>query len=322
MVQNRIISWYLQNKRSLPWRKTENPYFIWISEIILQQTRVAQGLPYFERFVAQYPTIFDLAAAPEEEVLRLWQGLGYYSRGRNLHQTAKNIVEHHQGIFPNSYKEIIRLKGVGPYTAAAIASFAFKERVPAIDGNVLRVISRILRIESPIDSPDTQKEIRNVAEEWISTVEPDTFNQAMMEFGAIQCTPKAPLCETCPVQVFCLSYPDKAYLNLPFKAKKTKVQQRDIYYKIYRKGNQYLLKQRKESDIWKSLYDFPEGKPESFLKEYPTTTHLLSHRKLQIHFYVCEPGQEECEGVWFTLDEIEELPKPKVIDDFIRKELV
>lgn len=269
MVQNRIISWYLQNKRSLPWRNTENPYFIWISEIILQQTRVAQGLPYFERFVAQYPTIFDLAAAPEDEVLRLWQGLGYYSRGRNLHQTAKYIVEHHKGVFPNSYQEIISLKGVGPYTAAAIASFAFKERIPAIDGNVLRVISRILRIESPIDSPVTQKEIRNIAEEWISTVEPDTFNQAMMEFGAIQCTPKAPLCETCPVQVYCLSYPDKAYLNLPFKAKKTKIQERELYYKIYRKGNQYLLKQGKTLTSGKASTISRRGSRKLILRNIP-----------------------------------------------------
>lgn len=319
MVQNKIISWYLKNKRSLPWRNTQNPYFIWISEIILQQTRVAQGLPYFERFTEKYPTLEDMANASEEEVLRLWQGLGYYSRGRNLHQTARHIVHSLNGRFPNTYQDLLKLKGVGAYTAAAIASFAFGERVPAIDGNVLRVISRIFKIQEGVDLSSTQAQIRGILEEWIKTVPPDTFNQAMMEFGAMLCTPKSPNCSQCPVQSHCLSYPEKDYLTIPFKSKKTQVKERRINYLIYSKEGKYYLKRRSESDIWKNLYDFPEGDPQYIVNTYPSKIHLLSHRKLDIHFYHCEL-REDSElpetGNWFTLEEIQQLPKPKVIADF------
>lgn len=319
MVQNKIISWYLKNKRSLPWRNTQNPYFIWISEIILQQTRVAQGLPYYERFVEKFPRIEDMAAASEEEVLRLWQGLGYYSRGRNLHQTARDIVQRLNGLFPSTYAEIIKLKGVGPYTAAAIASFAFGERVPVVDGNVLRVMSRLFKIREGIDLPKTQAQIRTVLEEWIQTVPPDTFNQAIMEFGATLCTPKNPNCTQCPVQNHCLSFPEKDYLSLPIKAKKTKVLERRINYIVYTKEDKYFLKRRSEADIWKNLYDFPEGEPMHILHSYPPITHLLSHRKLEIYFYHCaldDASALPASGQWFTVEEIHRLPKPKVIADF------
>lgn len=319
MVQNKIISWYLKNKRSLPWRNTQNPYFIWISEIILQQTRVAQGLPYFERFTEKYPRIEDMAAASEEEVLRLWQGLGYYSRGRNLHHTARHIVHALQGRFPSRYEDLLKLKGVGAYTAAAIASFAFGERVPVMDGNVLRVISRLYKIREGIDLKSTQNQIRSILEDWIQTVPPDTFNQAIMEFGALHCTPKKPNCPDCPVQSHCLSYPDKDYRSIPVKSKKTIVQERQINYLIYKKEDKYFLKRRNETDIWKNLYDFPEGEPKHILHTYPRKVHLLSHRKLEVHFYHCAWSEDTLlpsPGQWYTLEEIQHLPKPKIIADF------
>lgn len=330
MVQNEIISWYINNKRSLPWRKTQNPYFIWLSEIILQQTRVAQGLPYYEKFVERFPKIEDLAAADESEVLRLWQGLGYYSRGRNLHKTAKFIAHDLNGNFPESYEMIVKLNGVGPYTAAAIASFAFKEQVPAIDGNVIRSVSRLYKIDKPVDAPSTLKEIKVICNELIKDVEPDFFNQAMMEFGAVICTPKSPKCDICPVRVYCLSYPAKDYLRIPFKAKKTKVSNRDIYYLVLKTKNKIFLKKRSEADIWQSLFDFPEVKPDQLEFFINTLTpekvnvrepisHILSHQKLSVYFWVMNVEQKKLNltGDWYTFDEAENLPKPKIIADFI-----
>ncbi|HET6991663.1 MAG TPA: A/G-specific adenine glycosylase, partial [Bacteroidia bacterium] len=187
-----ILSWYLKNKRDLPWRNTRDPFRIWLSEVILQQTRVQQGLPYYYSFVKKYSTINKLAAAPEDEVLKLWQGLGYYSRGRNLHFTAKQIVSHYKGVFPQTFDELKKLKGVGDYTAAAISSFCFGEVQAVVDGNVYRVLSRIFGIETPIDSTAGKKEFRELAGELISKKHPGEFNQALMEFGAIQCVPKNP----------------------------------------------------------------------------------------------------------------------------------
>lgn len=332
MIQNKIISWYLRNKRTLPWRNTQNPYFIWLSEIILQQTRVAQGLPYYERFTEKYPTVFDLAHAREEEVLRLWQGLGYYSRGRNLHATARQIAEEHSGVFPSSFSSLVRLKGVGHYTAAAIASFAFKEKVPAIDGNVIRVISRLYRIDKPADIPATIQEIRQIALELIAEVEPDLYNQAMMEFGALLCTPKNPKCDICPVQSECLSFPQKDFLRIPYKSKKTKVLDRSLHYLVLEYRGNFFMKQRTGSDIWQNLFDFPETEPETIpgllqslnagpARTFPPVSHILSHRKLSIFFtHSILPDQDiALEGAWFTAEEAEKLPKPKVIADFLSR---
>ena len=333
MIQHKIISWYLKNKRDLPWRNTTNPYFIWLSEIILQQTRVAQGLPYYEKFIEKYPKIEDLANSEEDEVLRLWQGLGYYSRGRNLHGTAKTIVNQYKSIFPDRFSELLKLKGVGNYTAAAIASFAFKEAVPAIDGNAIRVISRIFKIDSPSDSPATLKQIYEYSEALIAECEPDLYNQAIMEMGATLCTPKKPSCEICPVQTECLSFPEKDYERIPYKAKRTKVTDREIHYLVLQNEENVFMKQRTDADIWQNLYDFPEFSPDSLseninllnpleTEEFPAVTHLLSHRRLKVHFVrALIQGQDVDikDGNWYSLEEAEKLPKPKVIDDFLKK---
>ena len=218
-----VINWYSDNKRDLPWRHTVNPYFIWLSEIILQQTQVKQGLPYYKSFVKTFPTVYDLAKSDEQTVLKLWQGLGYYSRARNLHFTAKYIVNELGGNFPNSYSEIIKLKGIGDYTASAIASIAFGETTAVVDGNVYRVLSRFFGIETPINSTKGIKEFKALATELIDKREPATFNQAIMEFGAQQCKPKKPYCIICPLQSGCVAFQTNKISELPVKLKKLKV---------------------------------------------------------------------------------------------------
>ena len=218
-----LTDWYLENKRDLPWRKTTNPYYIWLSEIMLQQTRVAQGLPYYEAFTKVFPTVFDLANASEEQVLKLWQGLGYYSRARNLHATAKHIANDLDGIFPSDYKNLLKLKGVGEYTAAAIASFSYNEVVPVVDGNVFRVLSRYYNVETNIASAKAKKEFTLLAQEVISKDNPALFNQTIMEFGALQCVPKNPNCTICPLNTSCAALWLKKVSELPVKIKKLKV---------------------------------------------------------------------------------------------------
>ena len=219
---NSLLLWYLQNKRDLPWRNTTNPYPIWLSEIMLQQTRVAQGLPYFLAFTEAFPTILDLAKADEEQVLKLWQGLGYYSRARNMHKTAQIIAFELGGNFPNNYNDLIKLKGIGEYTAAAIASFAFNEVVPAVDGNVFRVLSRYFNIDTDIASSGAKKEFTALAKELIPNDNPALFNQAIMEFGALQCVPKNPNCESCIFNSSCAALQKKKVAELPVKSKKVK----------------------------------------------------------------------------------------------------
>jgi A/G-specific adenine glycosylase len=201
-----IISWYQINKRDLPWRDTTNPYYIWLSEIILQQTRVDQGLPYYIKFVAAFPTVEDLAKASQDEVLRLWQGLGYYSRGRNLHFTANQVVKDFGGVFPSNYDDLLKLKGVGNYTAAAIASFCWNQKKAVVDGNVYRVLARYFGIESDISLTNTQKNFQNLANELLNSKKPGLHNQAIMEFGALQCVPKQPNCMSCPLQSTCVAF--------------------------------------------------------------------------------------------------------------------
>lgn len=293
---------------------------------------MAQGLPYYEKFTEKYPTVFDLANAGEEDVLRLWQGLGYYSRGRNLHATARYIAHELGGRFPDTFSSLVRLKGVGDYTAAAIASFAYKEKVPAIDGNVIRVISRLYKIDKPADAPATLQEIREISQALISSVQPDLYNQAMMEFGAMLCTPKNPGCLTCPVQAECLSFPGKDYLRIPYKSKKTKVLERSLHYLVPEHAGKFFMKQRAGADIWQNLFDFPETEPEELpallqslhagpVQTFPPITHILSHRKLTIYFTHCTLPHENIalEGAWFTPEEAEKLAKPKVIVDFLSR---
>lgn len=255
---NLLIEWYLQKKRDLPWRNTTNPYPIWLSEIILQQTRVAQGMPYFYAFLESFPTVKELAIADEQQVLKLWQGLGYYSRARNLHQTAQYIANELDGVFPNSYASLIQLKGIGEYTAAAIASFAYNEPVPVVDGNVFRVVSRYFGIESDINTGKTKKEFTALAAELLSKEQPALFNQAIMEFGAMHCTPKNPDCENCIFNSSCVALQKGLVGQLPFKSKKIKIRKRYFNYIVLqdKKGNT-KIQQRTDKGIWHNLYEFP-----------------------------------------------------------------
>lgn len=302
-IGNKLINWYRENKRELPWRNTTDPYKIWLSEIILQQTRVQQGLPYYEKFTNQFPTINDLADASEQDVLLLWQGLGYYSRARNMHYTAKMIVDKYNGNFPENHNEILALKGVGEYTAAAIASFAFDKAYPVLDGNVFRFISRLFGIEKPIDTSTGKKEITNALDLIFNTQKPALFNQAIMEFGATHCTPKKPKCDTCIFNMQCEALGSKKVMSIPVKKGKTKILQVNHTYMCFIHDNKTYIEKR-TAGIWKNLYQFPlieeDIKPDGITKivnRYLKTpskfeisdvfdsTHILSHRKIQASFF-------------------------------------
>jgi A/G-specific adenine glycosylase len=255
---NSLIQWYLQNKRDLPWRNSTNPYHIWLSEIMLQQTRVAQGLPFFLRFTEAFPTVFDLANADEEQVLKLWQGLGYYSRARNLHKTAQFIAFELNGIFPATYNDLLKLKGVGEYTAAAIASFVYNENVPVVDGNVFRVLSRYFDVETDIASTGAKKEFTQLASELLPKGKANVFNQAIMEFGALQCVPKNPDCSNCVLNDSCIALQKKKVAQLPVKLKKTKVTNRYFSYLIFSdEDSNTIINKRTAKGIWHNLYEFP-----------------------------------------------------------------
>lgn len=256
-TSSELLDWYHLHKRDLPWRKTRDPYLIWLSEVILQQTRVDQGLAYYQTFSKKYPKVQLLAKAPSDEVMKLWQGLGYYSRARNLHAAAKEIVATHKGQFPRTYEDIRALKGVGDYTAAAIASFAYDMEYPVLDGNVFRFLSRYFGIRTPIDSTAAKKEFREVAATLMKGFPPHDFNQAIMEFGARQCKPVNPDCGECPLMSSCFAFENKCVDRLPVKEKKTKVSSRYFHYLVIREGNSVYLKKRTEKDIWLHLYDFP-----------------------------------------------------------------
>jgi A/G-specific adenine glycosylase len=251
-----ILQWFDENRRALPWRETRDPYFIWLSEVILQQTRVAQGISYYENLTRTFPTVVSLAKAKEERVLRLWQGLGYYSRARNLHRCARQVAGEMQGQFPRTYAELLKLPGIGPYTAAAIASIAFGEQVAALDGNVFRVLSRIFGITADINSPAGRENFRQKAQTLVPQSRPGDFNQAMMELGAIQCTPRNPDCGACPLRNICVASAEGTVELLPVKSKKVKVRNRYLSYVIFSLDNKVGLQARNGSDIWRGLYDF------------------------------------------------------------------
>ncbi|MHA8067229.1 A/G-specific adenine glycosylase [Aquirufa sp. ROCK2-A2] len=261
-----IIHWYKDHARDLPWRKTNDPYVIWLSEIILQQTRIAQGLPYFHQLLEVFPTVQDLAKAEEDVLFRNWQGLGYYSRARNLHKTAKYVSNELQGKFPNSYEQLIKLPGVGPYTAAAIASFAFNEPKAVVDGNVYRILSRYFALETDISHASARKIFTDLAEDLIPQKLPATFNQAIMEFGSLQCSP-VPNCETCPLQRTCGAFLLKKVKDFPIKTKKTKQRDRFFNYFIFEKDGKILVHKRVKKDIWQGLFEF-------YLIESPKKTTL------------------------------------------------
>lgn len=277
MFGDAIISWYEINKRDLPWRHTNNPYLVWLSEVILQQTRVDQGLPYYYRFAEQFPNVESLANASEDEVLKLWQGLGYYSRARNMHATAREIQTLHKGSFPNTYEGLLKLKGIGPYTAAAIASFAFGLPYPVVDGNVFRLLARYFGISTPIDSNTARKEFTELAAIQLGTHNPGIFNQAIMEFGAIQCKPVSPDCSQCPLSVSCFAFREKQVAFLPVKQKKTKSRDRFFNYIILRNEGSIYLRKRSAKDIWANMYDFPLIETELSISE----NDFLSHPKLR-----------------------------------------
>lgn len=264
ILSSKLIPWYLDNKRDLPWRKTQDPYNVWLSEIILQQTKVSQGLPYYYSFIKAYPSIHDLANAAEDEVLKLWQGLGYYSRARNLHHTAKYISYEQNGIFPNTYKDLIRLKGIGDYTASAIASMCFDRPNAVVDGNVYRVLSRIFGIDTPINSSQGIKDFKILAQELLDLSNPGIYNQAIMEFGAMQCTPRQPQCLDCIFNTICIAYSTNSVHELPIKTKAKPVKKRNFnYIVIVSESERTLLQQRTEKGIWQQLFEFPLIETES-----------------------------------------------------------
>lgn len=256
-LTDRLLKWYDKHKRDLPWRSTRDPYIIWLSEIILQQTRVEQGMPYFCKFAENYPTVKDFAAASEDEILNHWQGLGYYSRGRNMHFTAKMVMEEHAGYFPDNYDKLLKLKGIGEYTAAAISSFSGNEPKAAVDGNVFRFLSRYFGITEPINTLKGKKLFTNVANELLDKTRPGLFNQAMMEFGSMQCKPKNPHCGICPMQADCRAYQEGTVNTLPVKIRTGTIRNRYFNYLVIIKDDQVLMNKRGPGDIWQNLYELP-----------------------------------------------------------------
>jgi len=256
--RSRLFEWRQNHYRELPWKDTGDPYLIWLSEIILQQTRVEQGLPYYLRFAEAYPSVHDLARAPRDEVLKLWQGLGYYSRARNLHDTARYISEELNGRFPDTYEGILALKGVGPYTAAAIASFAYDLPRAVVDGNVYRILARFFDLEAPVDTTAGKKQFQQIAQDLLDPSQPGRYNQAMMDFGATHCTPKKPACSRCPLADRCRAFHRSTVLQRPKKSKRLQKRERHFNYLIAEDaGRQVVLQQRNQRDIWKQLYEFP-----------------------------------------------------------------
>ncbi len=274
----KIHRWYTIHQRDLPWRKTNDPYKIWLSEIILQQTRVAQGMEYYRNFTENFKTIEDLAKASEDNVLKLWQGLGYYTRARNLHATAKNIVKNYNGEFPKTYNNILKLKGIGPYTAAAISSIAFNLPYPAVDGNIYRVFSRYFGISTPIDSAKGKKEIQKIATDLIPEKNPGFHNQALMDFGALQCIPKSPNCNICPVLDTCFAAQNNRVDQFPVKSKKTKQRIRYFYYYLIESDDSILMEKRTNKDIWENLYQLPLLESKSELNDNQILGELFPFR--------------------------------------------
>jgi len=266
-VSGELINWFVTNGRILPWREEQDPYKIWLSEIILQQTRVNQGTGYYLRFLEKFPNVIQLAEAPVEEVLKLWQGLGYYTRARNLHKAAGIIVREHNGVFPSDFNLVRNLPGIGDYTAAAVTSFAFNLPFPAIDGNVGRVLSRLFGIPLPVNSAGSKKTYLEAAASIMDTKNPGLHNQAIMELGALICTPAAPSCNSCPVSGLCFAFQNKMTSIFPPRAKKLLPVDRYFYYLVITDGSNYFIRQRQTGDIWALLFEFPlieTKKPVSF----------------------------------------------------------
>lgn len=349
IYSEKIINWYLENKRDLPWRDISDAYRIWISEIILQQTRVNQGLDYYLRFVERFPTVEQLAEAEEDEVLKYWQGLGYYSRARNLHKAAKKIMTEHAGVFPREYEDILNLNGVGEYTAAAIASFAYNLAYATVDGNVYRVLSRLFAIETPIDTGKGKKEFTRLAQELLPESKPGIHNQAMMEFGALHCVPVSPDCSHCVLQSLCKAYETNSISQYPKKAQKTKVTNRYFNYLFIKYDGKTYLQKRENNDVWKNLYEFPLIESdelfdhdklitnESFIKLFSNIAnieiqsiskpikHVLSHRNIFTQFVTINISNENAvlkKFVQTPIDEIDRFAVSRLMEIFLEKVLL
>ena len=324
-----LLQWFKNNGRSLPWRETNDPYAIWLSEVILQQTRIVQGMSYWERFMAQWPTVNDLAAATENEVLKAWQGLGYYSRARNLHTAAQQVME--LGGFPQTFKELKTLKGVGDYTAAAIASIAFGEPVAVVDGNVYRVLSRYYGIDTPIDSTEGKKGFQALAQSLLPINEPADYNEAIMDFGATQCTPNSPHCSACPLCETCVAFREQRINELPVKSKKVKQRERHFTYLCIEYEGKIAIHQRGAGDIWQGLWEFPQ-------EEYLTSSedsawkteaqllqkgvkHILTHQILLADIYLWRPKirpQLPPEFIWIEKQDLENYALPRLIEILLK----
>ncbi|MFA8450751.1 MAG: A/G-specific adenine glycosylase [Bacteroidales bacterium] len=315
-IEKRILKWFKTHSRELPWRTTKDPYFVWLSEVILQQTRVKQGIDYYQLFVKEFPDVCKLANATEDQVMKLWQGLGYYSRARNLHFTAKEICYERKGLFPKTASELQKLKGIGPYTASAIASISFNEVNPAIDGNVYRFLSRLFDIDVSIDSNSGKKIFFEISKDLISASNPGDYNQAMMEYGARICKPKKPLCEDCIFRINCISFQNGTILERPVRDLKKSLKERyfNFFIPIVKKNNKpyILIQKRKGKDVWKSLYQFPmferdcllsqeqlhneinllinKGNSSEmlFLDYFAEFSHKLTHQVLHCRFFAVE----------------------------------
>lgn len=335
-----LTNWYSINKRDFPWRNTKEPYFIWLSEIILQQTQIKQGLPYYEAFVTKFPTILHLAEAKESDVLKLWQGLGYYSRARNLHFTAKYLSENLSGKFPDNYKDLLNLKGIGDYTASAIASICFDEPAAVVDGNVYRALSRYFGLDTPINSTQGIKEFKALATSLIDKKNPGDYNQAIMEFGATQCKPQNPECSACPFNCSCVALQKGLINQLPVKLKKTKVSKKHFNFLVFISSDKKtLFHKRTSKGIWQNLYQFPLIETDSplqtnrfkkhplimeYLKDIPfefslyndiDIVHKLTHQHLHTKFWIVEVKELPEKGI--PISELTLHPTSILISNFI-----
>ena len=333
MFATTLVDWFSKNGRDLPWRQTRDPYAIWLSEIILQQTQVKQGLEYWERFMHRWPTVEALAAATEDEVLREWQGLGYYSRARNLHYAARQIVE--RGSFPNTIAEIKQLKGVGDYTAAAIGSIAFGLPAAVVDGNVYRVLSRYFGIDTPINTTEGKKLFAAMAQEQLPPQEASVYNQAIMDFGAIQCTPQSPDCSVCPLMESCDAFRTNRIQELPVKLKTLKIRERHLIYIYVRYKGQTAIHRRGAGDIWQGLWepllvDNGQLTIDNWAAQNnyqlsivncqllrKNVRHVLTHRILYADFYLWEPDKRPSlpsDYIWIPESDIDNYALPRLIE--------
>lgn len=339
-----LIRWYDANKRDLPWRNTSDPYAIWLSEVILQQTRVDQGYSYYNKFIQKYPKVGMLAMADEDEVLKLWQGLGYYSRARNLQAAAKSIEKDYNGVFPREHKDVLKLKGVGDYTAAAIVSISYNQPYAVVDGNVYRVLSRIFAIDEPIDSGKGKKVFAELAQELLDHANAGLHNQAIMEFGALQCVPVSPRCDICPASSMCLAYAQNKVAQYPKKAGKQKVRNRYFNYFDVRHDESMYLRKRSDKDIWQNLYELPllEAEKELTIEELQKDEkfkalfeaasnvkiqyirqikHVLSHQIIYAIFYKVEVSEIRLDKDYLKIAaaDIDDYPVSRLVHKYLEQ---